>query len=87
MRKVLSLSAAAVLLAGCATPVRYVKPGADRHSVAIDALECHKQGVIAHRSSLMRTSAANPNARQKANQAARGALERCAKSRGYRRAT
>jgi hypothetical protein len=89
MRKlvgVLGCMAVGVLMAGCASSkVTYVKKGADRHDLAVDKLECSARGVAAHKSSLSRTPAADPQAGQKAAAASRAAIDRCAQSRGYRK--
>lgn len=82
----LALLGVGVAVSACA-PARpvYIKPGASRDTVTIDALDCTKVGVVAKRDYLAKRKDQSYETIQAANAVARAAVDRCARSRGYKR--
>lgn len=75
---------AAAIAAGCATGPVYTKK-TDRESATIDALDCNKAAILAHRAARRKQADPSaPEARQVAVAAARAAWRRCLLRHGWK---
>jgi hypothetical protein len=85
MAGVLASAFVAVLAAGCTTGPVYTKK-TDRETATIDALDCNKAAILAHRATRKRyANPGSPEAAQKANLAAKVAWRRCLVSHGWKK--
>ncbi len=77
--------AVGAVVAGCATGPAYTKK-TDRESATLDALDCNKAAIVAHRAT--RKKYADPQsegARRKAALAANAAWRRCLVAHGWKK--
>jgi len=74
-----------LVVAGCATGPVYTKK-TDRESATLDALDCNKAAILAHRATRKRYSdPKGEEASRKATAAAKAAWRRCLATHGWKK--
>ena len=77
--------AAAAMLVGCG-PKYTVPQNMSREDAAVDVLDCQKAGILKYKSKRQtQADAESPEAKQAARTAAKEAMDRCLKARGWKK--
>jgi len=84
-RGFLIIGMVAAFSAGCATGPVYTKK-TDRESATLDALDCNKAAILAHRVARAKyADPSTPGAREAAAKAANAAFRRCLLAHGWKK--